>query len=263
MKKINIFLACLICTITTTAQNLYIYKTDGTVYSKQTATIDSINFTKAQDTFYVHHIDTIKRYAVSDVDSLSFIAPSNTTETGVVINGVRWATRNVATPGTFATSAEDAGMFYQWNSKVGWPSTGDIGSITATNGTTAWNSSPSSDTWTAANDPSPAGWHVPDSAEIASLYNTAKVTQAWTTQNGVSGMKFTDIATKATLFLPASGYRYNYGGSIGDPAGSYGCYWSSSAYDSASAYGLDFNDSSAGLFYGYRTNGCAVRSVVE
>ena len=40
---------------------------------------------------------------------------SDTTDLGVVINGVKWATRNVAAPGKFATSPEDAGMFYQWN----------------------------------------------------------------------------------------------------------------------------------------------------
>ena len=38
----------------------------------------------------------------------------------VVINGVRWATCNVDAPGNFAANPEDAGMFYQWNRKVGW-----------------------------------------------------------------------------------------------------------------------------------------------
>ena len=41
-------------------------------------------------------------------------------ETGVEINGVTWATRNVDAPGTFAAKPEDMGMFYQWNSKVSW-----------------------------------------------------------------------------------------------------------------------------------------------
>ena len=39
---------------------------------------------------------------------------------GVIINGVKWATRNVATLGTFAAKPEDAGMFYQWGHKIGW-----------------------------------------------------------------------------------------------------------------------------------------------
>ena len=32
-----------------------------------------------------------------------------TPEEGVVINGVRWATRNVAAPGTFIANPQDAG----------------------------------------------------------------------------------------------------------------------------------------------------------
>ena len=33
------------------------------------------------------------------------------TETGIVINGVRWATRNVDKPGTFASAPEKSGMW--------------------------------------------------------------------------------------------------------------------------------------------------------
>jgi len=40
-------------------------------------------------------------------------------ETGVVINGVKWATRNVDKPGTFVANPEDFGMLYQWNRRVG------------------------------------------------------------------------------------------------------------------------------------------------
>ena len=35
----------------------------------------------------------------------------NQTDAGVVIDGIRWATRNVDAPGTFAENPEDAGMF--------------------------------------------------------------------------------------------------------------------------------------------------------
>jgi uncharacterized protein (TIGR02145 family) len=255
MKKLNIFLACLFCTITITAQNLYIYKTDGTVYGKQTSTIDSINFAKAQDSFYVHHLDTIKRYAVSEIDSLSFTTPTNTTDTGVVINGVRWATRNVATPGTFAISVEDAGMFYQWNSNVGWPSTGAIGSITATDGSTTWNSSlecGTTATWTSANDPSPTGWRVPTSTEMETLLDTAKVTYTGTIQNGVYGEKFTDKTTGNSIFLPASGSRNYNDGSLGSSV-VYGLYWSSTGFI---PYHLGFN-SRPDVWLDWHTNQCA------
>ena len=39
---------------------------------------------------------------------------------GVLINGVRWATRNVDTPDTFAENPESAGMLFQWNRRKGW-----------------------------------------------------------------------------------------------------------------------------------------------
>ena len=44
-------------------------------------------------------------------------------DAGVVINGVKWATRNVGEPGKFVANIEDAGMLYQWNRKIGWSST--------------------------------------------------------------------------------------------------------------------------------------------
>ena len=53
--------------------------------------------------------------AVMPVATTPIAAPTD----GVVINGVRWATRNVDKPGTFAANPEDAGMLYQWNRKVG------------------------------------------------------------------------------------------------------------------------------------------------
>ena len=54
---------------------------------------------------------------------------------GVGINGVVWATRNVGLPGIFVKNPEDAGMLYQWNSKVGWSSTDPL---VSTDGS-AWN----------------------------------------------------------------------------------------------------------------------------
>ena len=45
----------------------------------------------------------------------------------VIINGVKWATCNVDAPGTFAAAPESAGMFYQWNRKIGWSATDPMG----------------------------------------------------------------------------------------------------------------------------------------
>ena len=58
-----------------------------------------------------------------------------TTDPGVHINGVVWATRNVDTPGTFATRPESAGMLYRWNRRIGWSATDPI---VDSNGNTTW-----------------------------------------------------------------------------------------------------------------------------
>ena len=176
-----------------------------------------------------------------------------TYDDGVIINGIKWATRNVALPGTFAANPEDAGMFYQWNRKVAWPATGNV---------TNWNSSISTGiTWEKANDPSPAGWHVPTIMELSKLLEDEKVSHEWTTVNGVNGRRFTDKATGNFVFLPAAGVR-DYNGTIGNIS-SYGYYWNSLQYDSDYAYFLMFNSDDAFYTYLHRYYGFSVRSVAD
>jgi len=168
-----------------------------------------------------------------------------TFDKGVIINGVKWATRNVATPGTFADKPEDPGMFYQWNRKMAWAATGDV---------TDWDATiPEGDTWEKTNDPSPAGWRVPTLAEIQSLFDTVKVNNEWITVKGVNGREFIDKATGNTLFLTAAGFRYFCDGTL-IGIGSYGGYWSSTALGNGGA-GWDN--------YGYRNEGFSVRSVAD
>jgi len=179
---------------------------------------------------------------------------SPTSDRGVVINGVKWATRNVDKPGTFAAKPEDAGMFYQWNRKVAWPTTGDI---------TGWDNSTSTGTaWEKSNDPSPAGWCVPTSNEIIKLLDTNKVSNEWTIQNGVNGRKFTDKDSGNTLFLPAVGYRFYSDGML-DDVGTYGTYWSSTQGNIDNADGLAFNIDNVNRSNIYRAYGFSVRCVAE
>ena len=179
-----------------------------------------------------------------------------TADTGVIINGVKWATRNVNNPGTFAATPEAAGMFYQWNRKVAWPATGE----TVSN----WDSStPAGTEWEKANDPSPAGWRVPTLAEIQTLFDENKVSHEWTTVNGVTGRRFTDKTSGNSIFLPAAGGR-NYSDGTLYYAGSYGSYWSSTQGNSSGAYGLDFNSSNAKTDNNWgRANGLSCRCVAE
>jgi uncharacterized protein (TIGR02145 family) len=152
----------------------------------------------------------------------------NAQEEGVVINGVKWATRNVDMPGYFTASPEDAGMFYQWNRKIGWTVTDPM---VNSNGGTIWdNSIPEGDSWIKANDPCPTGWRVPTHEELQSLINSGS---EWTALNSVNGRYFG--TGEQRIFFPAAGYRvYNYGEL--DKVGSYGNYWSGTLYPGPSEY---------------------------
>ena len=135
---------------------------------------------------------------------------------GVVINGVRWATRNVDAPGTFAASPQSTGMFFQWNRPTGWAATGNV---------TGWdNSAPIGTYWTRANDPCPPGWRVPTKQEFISLseattgfvfdskewnnylirYSSRHWVENWR-NTGVNGM-ILGVAPNL-IFLPAAGER--------------------------------------------------------
>ena len=157
---------------------------------------------------------------------------------GVVIAGVTWATRNVNAPGTFAAKPEDAGMFYQWNRKIGWSSTDPM---INSNGGTTWNDSyPTGDTWETANNPCPSGWRVPTHEELQSLVNSGS---EWTTLNGVNGRYFGSGNNK--VFFSAAGRRTGIDGTL-STVGSSGSYWSSTLRSSYIAYKLAFNSGAAG-----------------
>jgi uncharacterized repeat protein (TIGR02543 family)/uncharacterized protein (TIGR02145 family) len=153
-----------------------------------------------------------------------------TSDVGVVIGGITWATRNVDAPGTFALNPEDFGMCYQWNRNVGWTSSNPLQN---SNGGMTWDPSiPSGSKWEAANDPCPTGWRVPDWDEIKSLCNSSS---SWTTQNSVTGRIYG--TNPKTIFLPGAGYRQGSDGWF--LTGRVGYYWSSTLLDSGRAYYLD------------------------
>jgi len=182
-----------------------------------------------------------------------------TTDAGVVINGVRWATRNVDMPGTFAEKPESFGMFYQWNRRVGWSSTDPM---INSEGGTEWNTTlPTGTEWTKNNDPCPPGWRIPTFDEILTLYNSVV---EWATVNGVTGAQIGTVPN--TIFLPATGWRTIANGTISG-AGFGGFYWSSTR---------DTTDGTRARFFGFssscvdlsnlrptRVNGVPVRCVAE
>jgi uncharacterized protein (TIGR02145 family) len=183
------------------------------------------------------------------------IAQAQIKPDGVVINGVRWATCNVAASGTFAANPEDAGMLYQWNRKTAWPAIGDT--------VTGWDETvPEGSVWEKVNDPSPAGWRIPTSSEIKTLVDKDKVNQEWTTITDVQGTMFTDKITSNSIFLPAVGYRLFTG--MLYAVGSYGDYWSSTQYsNNDNAYNLHFSGDGASASCYYCNGGFSVRCVAD
>ena len=146
-------------------------------------------------------------------DEPEIYVPNN--DEGIVINGIRWATRNVNVPGTFTNRPEDAGMLFQWNRRQGWTSTGEV---------TDWNNSnPTGTNWESENDPCPPGWRVPTEEELKSLAFYAPSIGA--TLNGAAGRIFGTAPNH--IFLPAAGWRFSFENGVLSDAGMSGVYWSS------------------------------------
>ena len=169
----------------------------------------------------------------------------------VMIKGVKWATRNVDKPGTFAIKPEDPGMLYQWNKKVGWSTTDPM--INSDGGTTWDDTDADGDTWEKMNDPCPTGWRMPTLNEQVSL---ASAISKWITLNGINGHTFG--SGDNTLFLPAADIRDPYNGLLCS-ASSGGIYWSGS---NGSVLGLN-SSNVLPIDYFKRAFGLSVRCVAE
>ena len=113
-------------------------------------------------------------------------------------------------------------------------------------------------------------WRMPTEEEIYKLLDTEKVTNEWTTLNGVNGRKYTDIATSKSIFLPVTSNRLPngilyYGN---DTDGEYGCYWSSTLCSPDmggyhKSVTLHFYKDRTGRSGTYRSGGLPIRSVTE
>jgi len=193
---------------------------------------------------------------VSEIDSITFAFAAEGEE-GVVINGVCWAIRNVDAPGTFAANPEDAGMFYQWNRKIGWSTTDPI---INSNGDTKWDASfPQGDSWEKANDPCPPGWRVPIREEQASLITSDT---KWAKLNGVNGRYFG--SGEQIVFFPAAGGRNASDGALFG-VGNKGLYWNGTPHnnDVHKAYDMYFGSGTTYTSDADRRVCCSIRCVKE
>jgi uncharacterized protein (TIGR02145 family) len=164
---------------------------------------------------------------------------SSTKDAGVIINGVKWATRNVDMPGTFAKKPEDAGMFYQWNRKIGYSAKDPM--TNSKNDDSNGDDSPEGKEWENVNNPCPKGWRVPTKEEIEKLIDVDKVSHEFVTLNNINVKKFTDKANGNIIFMPVAGMRdLGYSGRNLSNVNRQGYYWSSTPYSEkgTSAYYL-------------------------
>ena len=180
---------------------------------------------------------------------------TRTTDEGVMINGVRWATRNVDAPGTFAESPESFGMFYQWNRKQAWRTRGSR--------IRNWDNYISTGTkWYAENDPCPTGWRVPTEEELRSLIASGSEAKF---QDGFVGYLFGTAPYQ--ILLPAVGRRRDSDGTLeGRGWGSdWGYYWSSSVRNNCAMFMIFASGirlrTDVGLYRGGRADGKSVRCV--
>ena len=166
---------------------------------------------------------------------------------GVVIAGIRWATRNVYTPGVFAESPTVAGAFYQWNRRKNWADTGAI---------TGWDGTfPAEAEWEAHTNPCPEGWRVPTRQELQTLNDLGSV---WITYNGVAGRLFGSAPNY--IFLPAVGFRSTSGAFAG--IGYVGDFWSSEQDTAEHAWTLWISSGGSDVVSNPKANGSSVRCVI-
>ena len=163
---------------------------------------------------------------------------SVTYDEGVVINGVRWATRNVGRHGRFTANPHDAGVLF---------------------------------TFYQAQRACPSGWRLPTYEELLSLVDAES---EWTVVNRVQGRLVGTAPNQ--LFFPATGFRTTEGRLGG--VGSWGFYWSSTPatignwiYDLSStqdiraptAWRLYITSDNTGVDNNIRSFGFSVRCVAD
>jgi uncharacterized protein (TIGR02145 family) len=175
-----------------------------------------------------------------------------TTDVGVNINGVIWATRNVAAPGKFAATPESPGLLYQWNRNIGWSATG---SPVSTPAGYTWNSSTPSGSGF-VNDPCPEGWRVPTKADAEKLL---PADAGW--DSARKGHTFN--ASGNTIFIPAAGYRHESDGKLVF-SGEQGFFWffNSTTENAAARLGIYNDGAPSGIAeYMSKAHGYSIRCV--
>ena len=191
--------------------------------------------------------------------------PTPTTDPGVLIGEIdgepiRWATRNVYMPGTFAPYPHSAGRLFQWGTLDGVTHHFDNTTLFVIDGWHDHTTASNRVAWTAANDPCPTGWRVPIREELVALHGAG--ISDLTELSGVNG-RFFGTGTNR-IFLPAARLR-DAGGVLGNAASNVGYYWGNTASSASNGWNLWFIRSDYSNVSGYlnRAVGISIRCVAE
>ncbi|MDD2437694.1 MAG: FISUMP domain-containing protein, partial [Massilibacteroides sp.] len=202
--------------------------------------------------------------------SVALNAQNSNSNVGIVINGVTWAHNNVGAPGTFVENWWEPGMYYQWNSKVGWSYESDENGCpyySIPDGV-AWNDEwggGNTSEWETINDPCPVGWRIPTESEFKSLieaYEVCWTDNQWHKRAG-AGI-YVCISFAKSLFFPAGGQG---GGNINpDPSyrycqGSIGKYWTKDRGRYVNPFTFSFHEDYHGVSYEWPSQCLNVRCV--
>lgn len=229
------------------------------------------------DTMYIYNRDkTVERFAVADIDSVTFLMPEQGIYPPVIGNheavdlglSVKWAICNVG-----AAKPEETGGYYAWGETeekedYSWATYKWCNSSSTTmtrycsdsyygimdnNEKLASEDDVASVKWGGR-------WRLPTSKEQRELLDNCN--WQWTSLNGVSGYRVTSRTNGNSIFLPAAGSR---DGTEEVYQGVGGCYWAGSlcADYSNTAFFLCFYKICSDWVNFYRYMGFTVRPVCE
>ena len=152
-------------------------------------------------------------------------------------SGLKWAAWNVG-----ATKPEEYGLYFAWGETQGYTGITDEKNFIwadyefsidgSSSNFSKYNSNDKLKELETSDDAASttqSTCRMPTKADFDELI--ANTTSTWETLNGVNGRRFTSKINDKSIFIPAAGYCD--GGSF-KSAGSGGCYWSSSLYESNS-----------------------------
>lgn len=206
------------------------------------------------DVILMHDVTENALWLSDDIEEVHFAMPAHDVEIRAnfipipiqaTINGVEWAGYNVAAPGLFVSDAQDCGMYYQFNYRVGWSSTNPA--TTAPAGMTwhkyVFTGYDGDKYWNSSTDPCPTGWRVPTKEELLTLGDTEKVSRRiLRPRTGYyEGVLLTDKTTLESIYLPYTGIRQTANSMWNQGVGYYGSNITHDGYTKALIIPRDIN----------------------